>query len=229
MPTECPIKLVNDHIIIDNEQHLLIDTGSPVSFHTSGAINLCGENIPVSTSIPGVRPDYLSSNVGTSIDGLVGMDIIHRYTLLIDVPRKHIIINDDAVYPNALEPYELGALAGGLIAIKMMVNNQQVQMIVDTGAPISYINDSIVAGMESESEMRDFHPFIGDFHTNTYRCEANLMIGEQPYNQLFGVLPKMLEMALSMIQVNGIIGIELFKHHRIQIKDGKLFLPPQGI
>jgi hypothetical protein len=85
MFTNYPIRLINNHIIVDAEQQLIVDTGSPVSFHSSGMINLCGESIAVKTSIPGVSADYLSSKVGTRIDGLLGMDIIHRYPLMIDL------------------------------------------------------------------------------------------------------------------------------------------------
>jgi hypothetical protein len=229
MFTNYPIRLINNHIIVDAEQQLIVDTGSPVSFHSSGMINLCGESIAVKTSIPGVSADYLSSKVGTRIDGLLGMDIIHRYPLMIDLHCGFMFVDDDAVYPHALEDFELGPLAQGLLAIRMTVNNRPVKMIVDTGAPVSYINQSIVSGMVSDGEIDDFHPLIGDFHTNTYHCDVIPMIGEQPYNQLFGVLPTMLGMTLAMIQADGIIGIELFKRYRIQIREGRLYLPPQGI
>ena len=157
------------------------------------------------------------------------MDIIHRYPMLVDLRCGAVFIDDDAIYDRSLEHVELGPFAQGLIAVKMMVNNRIVRMIVDTGAPVSYINDYIVGGMESEGEINDFHPLIGDFHTLTYRCEVVPVAAEKPYFQMFGVAPGMLSMTLSMLQVDGIIGIDLFKRYRIQIRDGKVFLPPQGI
>ena len=229
MFTSYPIRLINNHIIVDAEQQLILDTGSPVSFHSSGMINLCGEDIAVKTSIHGVSADYLTSKVGTRIDGILGMDIIQRYPLMIDLHCGFVFADDDAVYPRALEDFELGPLAQGLLAIKMWVNRQPVKMIVDTGAPVSYINQSIVNGMASEGEINDFHPLIGDFHTDTYRCEVIPMKGEPPYNQAFGILPPMLGMTLVMLQADGIIGVELFKRYRIQIREGKLCFPPQGI
>lgn len=47
-----PITIINDHIIIDNEQKIILDTGSPMSFHKSGTFNI-GERIEVPTSLPG--------------------------------------------------------------------------------------------------------------------------------------------------------------------------------
>lgn len=229
MFTSYPIRLINNHIIVYSEQQLILDTGSPVSFHSSGIIDLCGEDIAVNTSIPGVSADYLSSKVGTRIDGLLGMDIIDRYPLLIDLHCGFMFADDDAVYPRALDDFELGPVAQGLLAIRMLVNNRPVKMIVDTGAPVSYINQSIVSGMANDGEIDDFHPLIGDFHTKTYCCEVIPMTGENPYNQMFGVLPEMLGLTLAMLQADGIIGVELFKRYRIQIREGKLYLPPQGI
>lgn len=223
------IKLVNDHIVIDDEQHLILDTGSPTSFHSSGVINLSGEDISVGTSIVGVCSYYLSSNVGTSINGLVGMDIIHRYSLLVDARCGYLFIDDDAVYSRSFKSFDLGPLAQGLIAIEMRVNNIPVRMIVDTGAPVSYIKESIVKGLVSNGEVNDFHPFMGDFKTETYQCVVDSVVDGKQYNQTFGVLPNLLSMTLAMLQVDGIIGVDLFKRYRIQIRDGKLFLPPQGI
>lgn len=224
------VNLIKDHIIINyNEQNLLLDTGSPASFHSSGFINLCGEDIAVNTSLTGVSSNYLSSKVGINIDGLLGMDIINRYPILIDIRCGLILVDDDAVYLRKLKQFEMGSFGQGLIAIEMMVNNRNVRMIVDTGAPTSYINESIVSGITSEGEVEDFHPFIGDFSTNTYRCDVNILPEIETHNQVFGVLPNLLGKALSMLNVDGIIGIDLFKRFRIQIKNGTLFLPPQGI
>ena len=229
MFTSYPIQIVNDHIIISDQQNLILDTGSPESFHPSGIIKLCGEDILVNTSLMGVSSDYLRTHVGANLDGIVGMDLIHRYPMLVDLRCGVVFIDDDAIYDRSFEQVELGPHAQGLIAVKMVVNNHLVRMIVDTGAPISYINESIVGNLESEGEKSDFHPLIGDFHTKTYRCEVVPVPAEKPYSQVFGVAPRMLSMTLAMLQVDGIIGIDLFKRYRIQIRDGKVFLPPQGI
>lgn len=91
-----------------------------------------------------------------------------------------LFIDDNANYAPSFK----GTLAQGLIAIEMLVNKRALRMIVDTGAPISYIKRTIVAGLAPVREVEDFNPLIG---------------------------------------------IDLLKRYRIQIKDGKLFLPPQGI
>ena len=228
MFTNIPIKLVNNHIITDDTQRMIVDTGSPQSFHSSGVISLCGEVLSVETSNAGVKADYLSEKVGTEINGLIGMDIINRYPLLIDLRNRVIIVDDDAIYTNAAKHVELGSIAQGLMAIEMMVNNKTARMIVDTGAPLSYISKSFVGGRESEGVLSDFHPLFGDFSTDTFRCHVTPIANEQAYDQLFGILPDMLQMVLSMLSVDGIIGIDLFKRYRIQIRNGVLYIPPQG-
>ncbi len=223
------IKLINEHIIIEGEQTLLLDTGSPASFHAAGSIRWGGDDIPVFTSVSSVSKEYIHANVGVNVDGLVGMDIIHRYSVVISLRDNMLLVDDDTSYPRSFKCVGLGPLAQGLIGIEMSVNRRAVGMIVDTGAPISYINRAVVAGMTSEREVRDFHPLIGDYKTNTYRCEVAHINDDVPYCQEFGLLPNLLEATLSMINVDGIIGVDLFKRYRIQIKDGKLFFPPQGI
>lgn len=157
------------------------------------------------------------------------MDIIHRYPLQISLSDNMLFIDDNANYAPSFK----GTLAQGLIAIEMLVNKRALRMIVDTGAPIAYIKRTIVAGLAPVREVEDFNPLIGTFKTYTYRCEVNLIIEDLPslpsYHQEFGILPVRLESILSMLHFDGIIGIDLFKRYRIQIKAGKLFLPPQGI
>ncbi len=207
----------------------MLDTGSPTSFHATGFIKWAGVKIPVCSSVNGVSKDYLSTNVGRNIDGLVGMDIIHRFPLLISLRDNQLFIDDDANYSRSFKQIELGPFAQGLIAIEMLVNNRVVRMIVDTGAPISYINKTFVEGLVFEREVTDFHPLIGSFKTHTYRCKVNHINEDAPYYQEFGILPNLIESTLSMLHIDGIIGVELFKRYRIQIKNGQLFLPPQGI
>jgi len=102
-------------------------------------------------------------------------------------------------------------------------------MIVDTGAPISYINHTFIDGLKVESTEKDFSPYIGEFQTDTYMCNVNLLEEVFSYEQTFGNLPEIMGSAVSRLGVDGVIGIDLFKRYRLQIRNGHLFIPSQGI
>lgn len=226
MCTQCSIKLINNHIIIEeNGQNILVDTGSPLSFHPSGNL-VFGEEFPVSPTYLGVTPQYLSENVGYEIHGLLGMDIINRMPVTFNLEEGFMLFDDGAEYPHAFEMYPIGPSAMGLVAIKISVNNRRAKMIVDTGAPISYIALGFVEGLESVGMMDDFHPSIGNFQTETYNCDVYTLIGDEPYSQIFGIPTQELSITFGMLNVDGIIGVELFKRYRLQIKDQSVFLLP---
>ena len=78
--TEYKIEIVCGHILANDDRgsKVLIDTGSPLSFHSDGVIALGGETFNVPTSLMGTGSDYVTENVGTDVNGLVGMDIRGR-------------------------------------------------------------------------------------------------------------------------------------------------------
>jgi hypothetical protein len=209
--------------------NILIDTGSPISFHPSGVLNFGQKNFCVHSSVPGVSTQYLCEKVGCDINGLLGMDVINRQPMLFSLKNGFLLWDDDAKYINRFNMYPLGALAGGLIAITISVNGMTANMIVDSGAPISYIHPNFVAGLECAGIMDDFSPFIGNFQTRTFICEVDTLTGQGVYSQRFGAPPQIISLTLAQLNADGVIGIELFKRFRIQFNNRIVFLPPQGI
>lgn len=250
--TSVKIKEINSHIFIDDDQHVLVDTGSQVSFHSSGQIIIGEEQIQVSTSIPLVSQEYLSEKIGYEVNGLLGMDVIGQQPTLIDLKTGLMFFNDDAQFACMLKKStaadkmeelmgSLGGLLenfgglldglgtiGNLASVVIGVNGKKANMIVDSGAKISFIEKSFVSGMKPQYYIDDFHHSVGDFQTPVYRCETNLFVAE-PYFQDYGILPEPLLSTLNMFQIDGIIGLDLFKRFRLQFKEGYIFFPPQGI
>ena len=200
MFTDCSIKLINDHLVItDNGQNILVDTGSPVSFHPSGSIGF-GENVfAVHSSIPGVSTAYLSEKVGYEMHGLLGMDIINRMPMQFSLKDGFVLFDDDARYLNHFKMYPLEPSSGGLVAIIVSVNGKSANMIIDSGAPISYIHPSFVSGLECVGIMDDFSSFIGNFQTETFVCEVDTLTGQEKYRQRFGIPPQIVSMTLDML------------------------------
>lgn len=222
------IKLVNDHIMIDDEQGLVIDTGSPHSFHESGLIKLGGKSIDVANSLPGVLCDYLSKKIGVRVQGIMGVDIIHQYRTLISLKDSLMFINDD---DSSLWQLQSIPLPMNLFGIKIQINGQQARMVVDTAAPVSYINRRYVYGQRSVDTVNDFSPYCGDFEAEIYEGETSmgLSLGDFIYTQRYGIPPPIVSLMLDSLSVDGIIGVDLFKRYRLQLFNGHVFLPPQGI
>ena len=225
MFTQYNVKNVNEHILIDDGQGIIIDTGSPNSFHDTGQIFLCGDSYTVPRSIMNVNSEYLSKEIGSKIHGLLGMDIISKYPILFELQNGFIFVDDDTQYSSAFSSF---ILPFHMVCIELCVNGQRVRLIVDTGAKISYIDSSVVKGHDSIGTEQDFSPLFGHFSTNLYKCNVKLLQGESIV-LTFGTPPSLLTEFLTTMQVQGIIGIEFFKLFRLQLCGGKLYFPPQGI
>ena len=223
MLTNCPIKTVNNHIILDNGQNILVDMGCPVSFHNSGIIVLGETRINVFSSLPMVSAEFLSEKIGCQIDGLIGMDLMNRVPTSIRLNDGIMIFDDDARYSIQFQMYPLSRMAGGLLAITMSVNHKKVKMVVDTGAQISYIREEFLSGLALDKTMEDFSLYNSRFPTDTYICKTDTLIGSPAFSQRFGIPPKEILSILDLFQADGIIGIDLFRRYDLQIRGGALY------
>ena len=223
MLTNCPIKTVNNHIILDNGQNILVDMGSPASFHRSGIIVLGETQTNVSSSLPMLSTEFLSVNIGCRIDGLLGMDLMNKVPTSIRLNDGIMIFDDDARYSIQFQMYPLSKLSFGLLAIRMSVNHKEAKMVVDTGAQISYIREEFISGLELDKTMDDFSPYNCSFKTDTYICETDTLIGHLAFPQRFGIPPKEILSILDLFQADGIIGIDLFRRYDLQIRGGALY------
>lgn len=226
MFAKCLIKLINNHLILmDNGQNILIDTGSPVSIHPSGTLVIGENEFSVQSNVPCVSPQYISEKVRYEIHGLLGMDIINRMPTFFDLTKEVMLLDDETEYPNHFKKYPINPMAGGFVAITILVNGRNANMIVDSGAPISYIRPEFLSGLECVEILEDFSPFIGKFQTETYDCEVDTLTHSGTYIQRFGIPPQIISMTFDLLQIDGVIGIELFKRYRLQFKDKTIYSP----
>jgi hypothetical protein len=225
MFTEYKIQLEHDHLIIDDHQGILIDTGSPTSFHDTGRIELCGDSFSVPKSMLNVTSEYLTTEVGCDIHGILGMDFISKHPILFELRNNFIFVDDDAYYYSHLPSYKLPY---NLVCVEMNVNGKPVRLIVDTGAKISYIEASIVEDLDSVDTKQDFSPIFGHFGTTIYECNVQFL--ENRSNTLkFGVPPLLLSKFMATMNVQGILGLDFFRLYRLQLRNSVLYFPPQGI
>jgi len=89
-------EFINGHIIaIVGQLRLLIDTGSPSSCADSSPIEIGGGSFQIQRNYMGVTPESLSASVGTTINGLVGADILNRYDILIDPKACTVTLTEE--------------------------------------------------------------------------------------------------------------------------------------
>lgn len=207
------LQIQNGHLLFDAGNGLvIIDTGSPSSFHEDGQISFSGSNYPVDTSYI-VTAQYLSERLGVEIKGLLGMDIISHNPILIDVPNKKLVAGAEMQVENIGAGNFMGA-----IMINLNISGVPTRLLLDTGAWISYLDPSLTSNHDVIRTEMDFSPVTGinsEFTTPIYR--VNTIIGGNEEQLEYGNLPTMLNMAISLTGAKGIIGYELLSRKAVYI------------
>lgn len=217
------ITFVNGHCLVNDGQGcLLVDTGSPMSFSKSGEITLDGVRYRVPTTLVVCDADYVSRNVGTQVDGLIGMDLIGRSRVLIDYPHAELVFG----YEGNAEGTNVscGKIIGGLPSIGMTLNGKDVRMILDTGAPISYIKRRMTAGMTPTGKVEDFNPAFGNDRYEVDVYAYNVAIAGQEWTGEYGASPRLLDATLAVSRTDGVVGKQLLERFRVLLDGEKVFL-----
>ena len=224
--TEYNIKLSKGHILVENgEGWLLVDTGSPHSCHEAGHIDIDGGHYPVPTSIPIYNIDaaYLSEKTGERVGGLVGMDILGRSGVKIDLPGGKMTFGCSTEGMRRV-PSSIGLL--GYVSVDMNVNGREARLVLDTGAPVSYVFSSFTEGLEAVDHVTDFHPSIfggtDTFETPIFEFPASFAGND--FTMRAGHLPLALRLELGLLGASGVIGLELFRRFPIAIADGSVWV-----
>ena len=214
----------NGHILFDNGDGLvLVDSGSPASFHETGMMKVGDDSFEVPTSLMGVTSRYVSQNVGSEVRGLLGMDYIGRHATLIDIVGGRIVFDAET------DGYaEVASFFAGCSGLVLNVGGREARVFLDTGAPISYLSHSFTDGEKSWGKKEDFSPFssAGRFETDIYYLDT-VFAGEQ-FRMQVGNLPSDMGMMLKVFGVDGVVGLEILKRTSVIFADGKVLVPIKG-
>ena len=217
---EYNIILSRDHILIEGvDGILLVDTGSPMSFHEKGLLHIGGEEFSVSASLMGVDASYIADKVGERVSGLLGMDIISRLGMKIDIPGGKLFFHPSTDGMNRL-PSRMGM---GYMSVEMVLAGKPARIILDTGAPTSYVSGSFTEGLNPIGQVTDFNPLVpGDsFETPIFEFPATFAGND--FTMKAGHLPDSLQMMLSVLGVDGVVGMEILKRFPVSIAEGNLW------
>lgn len=227
----------NKHLILDTSRGLiLVDTGSPASFHMDGCLEINDREYNVPANYMGISAAYISSKIGCEISGLLGMDIINLYEMWVDVRDAYPAIGEVSfVDPDESKPYK-GANVMGIPICEVVIGRNKAKLLFDTGAPISYLSDDYINQAPIYDEVNDFSPLMGG---EEYTVNRHIVCTTFPYPHIYeseinqdiayGRMPMQLSMLLNKLNVDGIIGYDLFEKFRVVVDRGEIRFPPQGI
>ena len=218
--TEYEIKLSNNHFLInDGNVWLLVDTGGNKSFCETGQITLCGKRFPVSTYVQfyaHVDAEYVSNNVGEHVSGLIGMDILSQFAIKFDLPAGKLTFGCPT---DGLTPISPGA-GSGFVSMNMTINGHQAHVLLDSGAPTSYVSPFLTEGLQSIGTKIDFSPLTPNSPFETPIFEFPATFAGNDFTMQAGHLPNELERQVSGLGFDGAVGFEVLSRFPLVIADG---------
>ena len=173
------LEMVNGHLVTQIEgKSVLIDSGVPISIGKNPTFHFLNEVHTLSQEYMGVTLKYLEKMVGSSIDILMGADILKRYCLTIDLQGERITFGEQPAFKSASR-VPMTTFMGTPI-VRLSVDSQDLEMFVDTGAKLSYVNKTIAANYSPVGKEKDFYPGMGEFETQVFEIPFTLGKKEFP-------------------------------------------------
>lgn len=211
---EYQIHFHDGHPIIHTEQdRILIDTGSPSTFHDEGQLSFMGQTFRAFRQQVTLNMDVLRRMTGTDITALMGMDIMGRFGVAFRYAEGKIIFDPALLTARGTALHSDQVM--GIPIISVDICNARRRVFLDTGAKLSYLHDGLTAGLTSEAIEEDFYPGFGHFQTPVFALQG--AVGGRPFNGRFGNLPASLRRLLSMGNAEGILGSDFLHQFNVGI------------
>ena len=187
---------------------LLLDTGSPSSFCETSQIDIFGDLIRTPRNLMGqVNAEYLISNLKIHLDGLLGLDILKMKSFSINYQELAFTILDGIPLRNDLHRFP----DSSFFKIPVQITGNSINLILDTGAHISYLNPEFVnVDTLNLRKTTDFNPILGNFEVSLVD-HFSYTINEIQLDHEIGLAPSNLANMLRQMSVAGVFGYELFK------------------
>jgi len=198
---------VHGHIIVNIAgRPCVLDTGSVLSI---GAypITIRGREFEVHDSYLDVTCEYLSREIGTRVEGLIGADIISQFTLGIYPTEQMVQFEESPAEGAIVVPIDNFM---GVPILKFAYDGKVLPAFFDTGAPLSYLLAEQLEGLQPEGVQEEFYSPIGNFLTPVYQLP--IKVGGECHSLRFGCLPEELRPMLEAGGVKAILGSGLLKH-----------------
>jgi len=217
MAYDFPVRLVNGVLVADiGTLSVAIATGSPKSAGEKAQWLFLDEVHQLSKDVLGATPAYLSKHLGMHIDILLGMDILKNIYMTVDLAANFISfskispINALASRRPLSKHIVLSELMGSPIC-QCNIAGTDVEVFVDTGANLTYVDRKLVQNVTSIGRETDFFYSVGEFEIPVY--ELPLKLGGLDLKLRCGEMPKKMETVVLAAGERGILGTEIFKRY----------------
>ena len=239
-----PLEIFDNHAIIQyNGSIILIDTGSPITVHTTTNFQFFDQNYKVITNYPGINltPQILSQYLSHTITTLLGNDLMKNYKILFDYENKVVTFYSlnceleeiHSEYGENLRDFQYESIddnseielktfsfqktelesSFNIPIVNLIINNSNYVLFLDTGAKLSYLSKELTEDYSSMGNEEDFHVICGKFITPTYKL-ACIFNGIQ-FDAKYGNLPPSLSSVLQVAK--GVIGSDFFYRFKVLI------------
>lgn len=207
-----PLHFLEGHLFIELEGRTwLLDTGSPLSFGRTTELQLDGTLFRLQEGYLGLTADSLSTNVGSPCDGLLGMDALSPFDLLFDIPAGRLALSsEELAREGQIVPLEA---VHACPVVRILTGGREYRLVLDTGAPISYLEGDALRGLPSTGRVQDFYPGQGTFETDIH--DVRFTLGDHSFILPFGHLPPQLSMLLTRTGTQGILGNGIFRERAV--------------
>lgn len=206
------INFIEGHpVISDGDNTIVVDTCSPVTFHSDDTLRFMGEDYVPAKFFRDETLRRMWDYTNLDFTTWMGMDVLSNYKLILDYANEEItFLTQDET---GIEGEEVTLHnADGVYALQV---DGWMYMLVDTRSPLSYISKCFTMSLKYDETQEQFYHGVGRFETPVYNlnCDFCGRKVEIPY----GNLPMDLDLTLMMAHVNGILGHDFFKNFKIML------------
>lgn len=188
---------------------VLVDTGCPITVSSGSNLPSLGD-IWMTPSTPELNPQIMAGFPAEEFEFevLLGRNYLGIVPFLVDWDERKIIfeMNDK---PNG-EEISFNVTPVGA-SVNAMVNEQEVSLIIDTGAKISFLGQHKFSENPVVGRVDDYHLTCGHFTAEL--IQVNFEKGAVEMELFAGRLDNALFDQLRSVSIDGILGNDIFNHY----------------
>ena len=185
----------------------LVDTGSPLTFGEGRSMPSFGKT-EIGAGLPGLDAHEVGRLLGRPLDILLGTDLLGNQPFLVDWEARTITFDPETRPAGSEIPLDN---IMGCPLVSARIGGQALKLAVDTGARVTFLNPSLVAGERPVGHYDDFYITCGPFTCDSF--EKTVDVGDVSLDLVVGGLPPDLETGLGFIGLDGILGNDIFDHY----------------
>ncbi len=193
-------------------RHFIVDTGSLVSFHPHGRINLHH------TAYVAQRSDLMGKLRGHTkleCEGLIGNDISQAFRIWKSSSRDEVeLAFPELSIVDAMEAIPMGSHIG-IPTIELSINGSIGTFFLDTGTSMTYLRPGFVTQLP-KSRMREYAPMVGEFDVQMIDVDLEIVPVGYRHQTTVGIFPQ--QVADTLLRgVDGILGFNILKEYEFVI------------